>query len=417
MGRASAIASWPPCSSPRGSAAPMENSPPGIHTMPAGVGPGAAGTAATVAANAGAGAGSAAARGAAAAGARSRAFQPITPAMSNTAAPASHARPGPTLASQAPTMRQNGAALLWYQGPMERRPPPCYTCDRSNPASTRRLLMRSVLTVMLGAAVLVTPAWAQSTSGTWNDLPDRFTIDTGYFHLDSTAVLTLQGGRQEVDFERDLGLDTGSDTFWTDATWRVGRRHQLKLGFTRINREGRDHVLTRDFVWGGQTYNAGLVANGTTGSDILGGYYRFALFRNDRFEIGPTVGIGYLWLDAGIRAEGTITRPGGGTESRSLERTASTGSITGAVGGYTNAWATKRLEFVGDFLYIKATLGDTEVSVTDWRAGANYYILRNAGLGVQYKYNKFSEERDILSSELGGELTFKGFQVYLSFRF
>jgi hypothetical protein len=36
---------------------------------------------------------------------------------------------------------------------------------------------------------------------------------------------------------------------------------------------------------------------------------------------------------------------------------------------------------------------------------------------VQYKYNRYSYDRGILVSELGGEVTFKGFQVFLSLRF
>jgi hypothetical protein len=55
--------------------------------------------------------------------------------------------------------------------------------------------------------------------------------------------------------------------------------------------------------------------------------------------------------------------------------------------------------------------------VTDWRAAANYYFFRNAGLGVQYKFNRYSYDRGILVSELGGEVTFKGGQIYLLFRF
>jgi len=66
---------------------------------------------------------------------------------------------------------------------------------------------------------------------------------------------------------------------------------------------------------------------------LLTGYYRFAVLRNDRFEIGPTVGVGYLSLNARIEATGTVSGPGG-TESRSLDERASTGSMTGAVGGY-----------------------------------------------------------------------------------
>jgi hypothetical protein len=280
--------------------------------------------------------------------------------------------------------------------------------------------MRSALATALGATLLAAPAWAQSSTATWNELPDRFQIDTGYFRIESTALLRYQGAAGnsgEVSFENDLAVDPTANTFWIDGTWRVGRRHQLKLSFTRLSREGNQHTLQRSFVWGGQTFDAGLVANSTTGSDILGGYYRFAVVRNERFEIGPAVGIGYLWLNAGIEATGTVTGPGGEPISRDVDRRTSTGSITGALGGYATAWAAKRLALHGDFLYIKATLGESEVSVTDWRLGADYYIFRNAGLGVQYKYNHYTLEREILSNELGGELKFKGFQAFLTFLF
>ena len=204
--------------------------------------------------------------------------------------------------------------------------------------------MRAVIGGVLAAGLLVSPAFAQSSSGPWNGLSDRFQIDTGYFRITANTVLRYNGaqGSGDIDFEQDLGVDEKVDTFWVDATWRVGRRHQLKLAYTKLNRDRADYTLGRDFTWGGQTYNAGLSASTSTGSDILGGYYRFALFRNDRFEIGPSLGIGYLWLNAGIRATGSITGPGG-TESRTLDESASTGSITGALGGYANGWPAKRL--------------------------------------------------------------------------
>ena len=153
----------------------------------------------------------------------------------------------------------------------------------------------------------------------------------------------------------------------------MGRRHKLKLGYTKLDRDRADYTLQRDFTWGGETYDAGLSASTSTGSDILGGYYRFALFRNDRFEIGPTIGVGYLWLNARIQATGTVSGPGG-SQSRSLDERASTGSITGAVGGFAQAWPAKRLTVYADYLYIKVTPEDSEASVTDWRAGANYYF-------------------------------------------
>ncbi|HYN01318.1 MAG TPA: hypothetical protein VE359_02620 [Vicinamibacteria bacterium] len=274
--------------------------------------------------------------------------------------------------------------------------------------------MKAVFGGVLAASLLASPAFAQVSSGNWNGLSDRFQIDTGYFRMTTDTQLRYNGGpgSGDINFERDLGVDKNVDTFWIDGTWRLGRRHQLKLSYTRLNRDRADYELERDFIWGGETYKAGLSASTSTGTDLLGGYYRFALFRNDRFEIGPTVGIGYIWLNARVQATGTIAGV-----SRTLDESASTGSVTGAVGGYANGWLTKRLVARADFLYIKVSPGDTDASVTDWRIGADYYFFRNAGLGVQYKYNEYSYDRGILVSELGGEITYKGFQVFLSFLF
>jgi hypothetical protein len=273
----------------------------------------------------------------------------------------------------------------------------------------------SILGGVLAGALLATPAFAQSSAGAWSDVPDRFQIDAGYFNISANTVLRYNAGpglAGDVDFEKDLGLNQDASTFWVDGTWRVGRRHQVKLAFTRLNRNRDAFSLQRDFTWGGEVYSAGLEANAETGAGILAGYYRFAIVRNERFEIGPAIGIGYLSLTARIRATGSV-----GGVSRALDQSASTGSVTGAIGGYASGWLTKRLVAHGDFLYLKASPGDSTASITDWRLGADYYFLRNAGLGVQYKYDRYSYDRGLLVSRLGGEITYEGFQVFASFRF
>lgn len=272
-----------------------------------------------------------------------------------------------------------------------------------------------VLAITLIAPPVFAQAGTQPTSAaSWNGLPDRFQIDTGYFRLQADSVLRFKGA--DVDFEKDLGVDSNVDTFWLDGTWRVGRRHQLKLAFTRIRRDRKSYSLQRDFVWGGETYSAGLEATTTTGTDLLGGYYRFAVVRNDRFEIGPALGVGYLWLDATIAATGTVNTAGG-AESRSIDRSASTGEITGAIGGYAAAWPAKRLQLQADYLYIRVKPGDSEAAVTDWRVAAYLYFTHHVGVGGQYKFYRYSYDRSIESAQLGGELTFQGGQVFLSLRF
>jgi hypothetical protein len=180
--------------------------------------------------------------------------------------------------------------------------------------------MRTLIGGVLAAALVAPAAFAQSSPGTWNGLPDRFQIDTGYFHLNANTLLRYngpQGGSGEIDFEEDLGLPQMVDTFWVDGRWRVGRRHQLQLGFTRLTRDRGDFVLDRTFTWGGQTYNAGLSATTTSGSDILGGYYRFAIFRNDRFEIGPRSASATYGSTPGSRPRAPSAGPAGRRAGRS----------------------------------------------------------------------------------------------------
>ncbi len=220
-------------------------------------------------------------------------------------------------------------------------------------------MKKTVLGAVLGAGLMAGPAFAQSSS-TWNGLPDRFQVDAGYFGIKSDTTLRFNGGANggdEINFEKDLGLDQSSTTFWVDGTWRVGRRHTLKLGFTRLSRDRQSYQLQRDVDWGGLVFGTTLDVKPSTSSNIFSGYYRFAIFRNDRFEIGPALGLGHLSISAEIRATATITIPGGSTTLTVLDRSASTGNPTGAVGGYAEGWLTKRLLAQGDFLYIKVKPG------------------------------------------------------------
>lgn len=272
-------------------------------------------------------------------------------------------------------------------------------------------------TSVLAAVIvgLAAPSLAQSAS---TDLSDRFQVDAGGFRVaaDTNLEYSLLGQGGRVDFENDLDVPASATTLWFDGTWRLGRRHQVKLGFTRSKREGDGVALSRDITWGDRVFAAGLTARAETKADILAGYYRYALHRGDRLEIGPTVGVGYLWLGATIRATGTIGGEAGATES-TIERTGRTGSITGAVGGYFNGWLGRRVVARGDLLYIVVTPGSSEASVTDGRLGLYWYPFRKVGFGGQYKYYKYRYERGIASADLGGSLRFHGAQGFVSFLF
>jgi hypothetical protein len=275
-----------------------------------------------------------------------------------------------------------------------------------------------------------TPAVAQAQTAaagappsgppSWNGLPDQFQVDAGYFRINMSTGLKLQGSggpANDVSFENDLGVSDTASTYWLDATIRMSHRNSFKINYVSVTREGQPRNLTRDFTWDDQVYTAGLTASGTIGMDLISTYYRLAVVKRDRVEIGLATGLGYLKLRAAIKAQGSLTRPGGSVQTVNLDESGTLGVPTGDIGGYFNAWLGKRVVMRGDYLYILIRPADWEASVTDWRLAVDYYPLRHVGVGVQYKYDKFHYQQSAEKATLGGTISFQGLQIYGSFLF
>jgi len=284
--------------------------------------------------------------------------------------------------------------------------------------------------VTFGILATVAPAIAQPPAETppqppparesWNNLPDRLRLDAGYAFLNFDTSLKLQGTggpANEVNFERDIGVPRSADSYWLGATIRLSPRNHVKISYFNVERQGQPTTLTRDFTWEDGVYTAGFTATGQTGMELLSASFRFAIVRRDRFQIGLASGLGYLKLNAYLKAQGTLTGPNGRIESVSLDGGGELAAPTGGIGGFAEVWVAKRVVVRGDYVYIGIKPSNWEASVTDWRIAADIYPLRHLGFGVQYRSNEF---RYLLSEEdrtLGGTLKYNGVQIYASLLF
>jgi hypothetical protein len=272
-------------------------------------------------------------------------------------------------------------------------------------------LRRQNLALLVAAASLVaSSAWAQPAN--FSDVPDRFRLELGGFRIGADTELTFNstgGPRPPVNFE-SLNLPDNATRFYGEGYWRPWRRHEFSLSWYRNVRRGDPQTVQRDFTWGDRVITAGSTANAQVRSSYLSGVYRFAAYKNDRFEIGPSVGIGYLSIDAGIEGEASVA----GGASRPFDLSADLGQPTGDLGAYLYWWPLRRLLVRGDFRYILVKPGNSEASVTDARAAVVYHPWRNIGIGLQYTGQKFRYDRDILSRELGGRIRYRGGQLVVS---
>ncbi len=277
-----------------------------------------------------------------------------------------------------------------------------------------RLKDRSLVACFAAACFVVASAALAQTPG-YTDVPDRFRIEAGGFRIGSKTELSFDetgGGAQPVNFE-SLDLPDTATRFYLEGFFRPWRRHLFSLSWYANNRDGDTRTLDRDITWGDHVIHAGASAATHVGSSYVSGVYRFAAYKNDRIEIGPSLGIGYLSVTAGIRGEGSASTPIGSV-SAPFDISKSLGQITGDLGGYLYWWPARRFLVRGDLRYIVVKPGDSEAAVTDGRAAVLFHPLRNLGVGVQYVYTKFRYDRTLLSSELGGRIRYSGGQLVLS---
>ncbi len=276
-------------------------------------------------------------------------------------------------------------------------------------------LVRSSSVVALAVASSALAASARAQPAPYSDVPDRFRIEAGAFRIGADTNLTFNtggGATAPVDFE-GLGVPDNATSFYVEGFWRPWRRHQFSLSWYSNSRDGESHTADRDFTWGDRVITAGTSVRGRVGSDYFSGVYRFAAYKNDRFEIGPSLGIGYLTLEAGIAGQisGSV---GGVSGSIPFFVSKDLNQPTGDLGGYFYWWAARRLLVRGDLRYILVKPENSEASVTDGRAAAVYHIWPQVGIGLQYTYTKFRYDRGLMSRELGGNLRYSGGQIVLA---
>lgn len=287
-------------------------------------------------------------------------------------------------------------------------------------ARVRRTVVRRALP-LLALLWLFQPAThlrAQSDTGT--DVPDRFVIDAGGFNMFVSTDLSLNSADirgTTVNLENDLNLPDIVQRGYVEVFLRLARRHQVSASYGRLDRTGSGMTLSRDINWGGVVYRAGVTAVGHMDTDVLSGAYRFALLKKPRFELGPSVGFGYVWLTAGITATTSTSGPGGTTIVRTVERDANENTPIGDVGGFANWWIARRLYVRTDLRYILIKPDNDEAATTQGRASLTWYPWRHLGFGGQYTYDKFRYTRSVLSTDLGGDYRYSGFQVLASAAF
>ena len=232
----------------------------------------------------------------------------------------------------------------------------------------------------LAALVLAAPLAAQAPSPRAR-LYDRLQLSGSLATIilnTNIRVDPSNGTGTDIDAEDDLGLDRSKFEPRFGVRWRPWRRHEFEVGY-QFARRGSRRVLDRDITFGDSTYQVGATVDANLDSDEAFLIYRFAFHTRPRREVGLSVGLGALFLDAGLGAVGS-----GGqvqfTQSQTL-----TGPL-GSLGVYGRFLSGDRWFWEAEARYVQVSIDRFTARVAGGGAAVRYAafskVLLEAGYGL-----------------------------------
>jgi hypothetical protein len=248
-------------------------------------------------------------------------------------------------------------------------------------------------------------------------VPAHFTISIGGFLPSVSSSVNLTGSNlagDDIDLERNLGLNRHTQNFEAVAAWRLSNKQLITLGYFGFSRSA-DKTLSDSIRFGDTTYHAGAQIHANSGIQYYGFTYRYYFVRKEQWELGGGLGIDGLVLDAGLKLQAS----GGGGAGVNVQHSGSITAPAPMLGLYGDWEFVPRFFLRGqlEYLYIN-NIASYGGHVSDDKLAIEWFPLHNYGLGAGYHYIDLNINKDLKN---GGNLdinyTIQGVMFYLAAAF
>lgn len=262
---------------------------------------------------------------------------------------------------------------------------------------------KTLLCLFVAAASFGVPQFAVA-----EDLEgDRFSLSLGVFITDRDTDTRLDGSTtgSDVNFEKDLGLDTSDTVFRLDGHYRFNERHRLDFSWFDLSRNGSKQI-NRDIQWGDTLYTINTTVNTDVDLQIYKAAYTYSFLRRDTGYLGATAGVYVADTRSGI-SEQSLGQAEFGEITAPLP-------VIGLRGEYalSDRWSFRAS---GEFFFIEYE--DIDGSLVDLYAGVDYQLLDNLSIGLGV--NSVNIDVDATKTSFAGALDWQyvGGLVFLKFNF
>jgi hypothetical protein len=232
----------------------------------------------------------------------------------------------------------------------------------------------AMFVALLGVSFAAAPAEAQDYVSLYDQWQVSASLTSAILNTKIRIDSERLGVGTELDAEDDLGLEKTKLQPRASFRWRPGRKHELEGGFQFAERSA-EKQLERTITVGDTTFDAGADIGATLNTNQAFLTYRYAILAKERSQVGAGLGIGTIFLGAGVDAFASAA-------NRSVTHS-SEGSILapfGALGVYGRVLSGERWQFEGDARVLKAEIDRFTAKVVDVSLAARYFTSRKFGI-------------------------------------
>jgi len=238
---------------------------------------------------------------------------------------------------------------------------------------------------------------------------DRFSISLGVFLTDRDTEGRLDADPAntgtDIDFEKDLGLESSDAVFRVDGYYRFNERHRADFSVFDLSRDNT-RTIQRELQWGDDVFAIDTVVNADFDLTIYKAAYTYSFLRRDSGYLGVTLGLYVADVKASL-AEQNLGQSEVGDITAPLP-------VIGLRGEYqlSGKW---KFRASGEFFAIE--FEDVDGSLIDLYAGIDYQLLENMSLG--FGLNSVQIDVDASKSSFNGTLDWQydGGLVFFKFDF
>ena len=237
-------------------------------------------------------------------------------------------------------------------------------------------------------------------------LYDRFQLGVsgaGVF-LNSTIRVDGSNGSPGTDINAEDLLGLGKSQFRPRFALRLrpGRRHEFEFNYMQVRREAVVGIVT-PITFGDSTFTAGAIVASALKTDQASMTYRFAIMAKDRSQAGLSLGVGAIFLDAGLFALAFIDT---NTVTYFQERKFTGPTASVGLFGRTELGKNFYLEGEGRGLYVKVSR--IRATVLEGGAALRYFVLPWLGAEAGYGIGFYNVKLDpkIGSNALAGRVKY-----------